>query len=735
MADDYYKMAGWDWAKKATGESIFGRLNLAGSALDEISQVVNHPLYHRAIWYMGKISFWDWVEEHGSWQKAKAEESFAILKQHYPDHRLLRMYMGEQFAFPEDSELEVAGAPQWAMTANRALNGLLDVIYYWVDNRQAENGEFGGKYDDDVEMLRWWPVARLAADDQKTLLGMQRLVNGVWNSDWIVNGFSRKVRDVEHAAEPVADTQPMMIGLDYGNPVYVERCMQSAKGLDLWTGFNSRGHRHFKSSWYSATELDLRPPRDCDVPMNARTIKAVRWLAWYNRHPLAIQFLREWADAWLEDCLRTDKGKPYGIVPSAIRFEDDAIGGHADNWHHPGMFWHYYDFRGGNRMLQQFLATYLLIDDPRYLEPIEAALKLVKKFAGQDVSTASVGSEAWVVKVLRHSHGFSETIEQWRLLIGDTRFDDLLIIVGSDYLKFRLTGDRKYLIAGSEQILNGTKYNRELITTEAYFTDRVDIGNIHENRDWAGSHLESMYTGNSLLDGFYPFYNISWSGLDADFAAVVLESNREQLRVLVYNFAEEARAGTIHFWTLAPGKYEFRQGVDQDDDGILDIESLQDEFIVQDRIASHTVILPSRTPQIIEVQQKEAWNPLSVELADLAIVLNEVRIITNNDDSTVEVVVPVHNIGIIAAIDFMVELQATVAGDEIILAQKQVAKLEAPLDLQPKIVEVSLKVPASQIQSETISIVVDPTQKIEEITEVNNRVVINPDRLRVANLE
>ena len=114
--------------------------------------------------------------------------------------------------------------------------------------------------------------------------------------------------------------------------------------------------------------------------MNTRTVKAALWLAWYNRHPFVMQFLREWGDSWLEDCLRTEKGKPKGIVPAAVRYSNDEIGGHSDNWHHPNMFWDYFNYRGGARILNLLLLNSIFFDDDKYLEPIYLSMELIKKY-------------------------------------------------------------------------------------------------------------------------------------------------------------------------------------------------------------------------------------------------------------------------------------------------------------------------------------------------------------------
>ena len=727
LADQDYKMAGWEWANELTGEGLFSRLNTVGLALEEIAQVPHHPLYHAAIWHLGKMAFWSWIEQHHPPQLAKAEKYFSILREHYPEHRLLRMYSGEQLPFRStDLTLRDEGIPNWALSPNRALKGALEIIHYWVENRQAENGEFGGKFDDDVEMLRWWPIARLAAGDQVTLTGMRRLVDGIWRSDWITEGFSRRVRDVEHAAEPVADTHPMLIGLDYGNPVYVERCMESIRGLrDLWTGVNSRGHRHFRSSWYSSTEIDARPPRDCDVPMNTRTVRAARWLAWYNRHPFAMQFLREWGDAWLEDSLRTDKSKPQGIPPAAVRFEDDALGGHSDNWHSPDMFWDYYNFRGGVRMFQQFLVNYLLFDDPKYLKPIELALDLVTRHHGKSVEGAPVGSEAWVAGILRNSEGFRNTVAQWRLLTSNPDFDNLLNEIGSDYPKFRMTNHTGFLVKGSLPIIERTSLNRELLTTEAYFTDRVEIRNIHGGKDWGTSHLESMFTGGTLSDGFYPFYSVSWAGLGSDFTAVVRESNREEIRILAYNLGTEPRRGYLSCWNLAAGQFEFLQGPDENEDGVADETVLKEEFETSGRAYRHSVHLPPRSPQIIHIRmiQPEPEQPFQ-ELADLAINRGEIQINKTGAASVNEVVIPVHNIGIAEASNIEVQIRTGDGDSGTVLARELIKRIEAPLDLEPRVVAVRMEVPTSELGDDSFVVEIDPQDQIREITELNNRVTV-----------
>ncbi len=719
QADSYYKMAGWDWAKKLTDESIFPRMDLAARIMECGTRLSEHPLQHRYSWELGRISFMTWVEEHTDFTHTTAMEQFQYLKPFYPDFRLLKVYLGENIiTINESLEIVDPNAPEWAVKSAEALKQINDLIRYWVVFRQAPNGEFGGKYDDDVEMLRWWFISRLASDNQTTLVGMRKLVDGIWDSGWITNGFSTKLRDVEHSSEPISDSQPMMVGLDFGNPKYVERCMESMKGIrDIWTGINDYGHRHFKSSWYSYKEIDSSPPKDCDVPMNTRTVRALRWVAWYNHHPFAIEFMKEWGDAWLEDCQRTDNGKPYGIVPSAIRYEDDRIGGHADNWHHPGMFWSYYDFRGGIRIMQQMLATYTLTGDNKYLEPIEVALELVRKYQTLDTQNAETGSEAWVAGMLKNSGGFGSVTEQWRIITGNSSYDDVLMSSGSDYLKFRISGNKNYIVSGSQRIIDGIISGRELVSTEGYYTDRIEIGNIHNSDVWASSHLESVYLGSTLDEGFHPFYHISWTGFSDDFAALVLESNSKELKILVYNFLDQSQQGKLNLWYLNPGKYTMKQGGDENEDDIIDNEDLDTSFVLNQRFGSLEISIPSRQLQVISIQQEKSL-PISTSLCDLAVANDEIIISTQDNRSTISISVPVHNIGNARAEN--VEVVAYVGDRQI--AEYSILEIPAPLSLESEIVRIDFELKTAEVQDEEISIIVNPKGIINEITLTNNTV-------------
>ena len=723
----FFRVAGWEWGRTIyAGHGLFDLNNIAGMSFGEAATLANHPLYPASVWLRGKAAYWLWVEQHDRPMILLADSCLAVLRQWYPDDPLLTMYRGES-RFEIDHTASPPGVPRWAFLQKNLILTVLDVIHYWVQTRQAENGEFGGKYDDDVEMLRWWPVARLAYGDSLALVGMKRLVDGIWHSGWIEKGFSRKVRDVEHSAEPVADTQPMMVGFDYGNPVYVERCMESVKGIrDLWTGINAKGHRHFRSSWYSATAVDTAPPKDCDLAMNTRTVKAAQWLAWYNRHPFVLQFLREWGDAWLEDCLRTDKGKPAGIVPAAIRYSDDAIGGHADNWHHPGMIWDYYNYNGGSAILQQLLLNTILLGEQKYLAPIELSLALVKKHEREDAAGAPIGSELWASKILQSSENFWEVIELWRLSTGNSTFDDLIMRAGSPYLRFILSRDKTHLTSAMTGIVNTLTRNIDLLKAEGYFTDRVELRDMREGDSQVSSFMEAMLLGASLNSAAYPFNRVSWKGFDTSFSAIVLRSDTSEISVTTFNHAASPIGGSLIATDLHPGTYRLALGKDRDGDGRMDTTRLLREVTVAGRRTTLPLTLQPSEEELVELTPIKTSRPsLSLDLPDVAITQDEARLIFTGGDA--RAVIPVHNIGSGPAPECTYVL-SKVGNGNLEVARGTIAPLAAPLDLEPKIRTITLRLSDSRPASYILQL--DPEGRIPELNETNNTCVFSVESRR-----
>jgi hypothetical protein len=556
MAERLYAMRGWEWADEQTGMGMFDRLNQAVMLLDgllgaDLTQA--DLLTDRALFLRGRLLYW--LEKEG--EIAGAPNDLETLAEKYPDDDLLAMYLGEKIARRDDCDrLETTPtAPAWSTAQREALCRMRQVSHWWVNERQAENGEFGGKLGDDVELLRWWAPLVLSGD-KTAQRGWQRLADGVWQSRHVDAGYARRIRDVEHAAEFVADTAPMMIVLS-DDLQYEQRLARSVPLFaNLWTGFTPKGHRFFRSAWFSSSQIDARPPKDRDVEYTARAARALRYLAWRRPDPHVEKLLHEWSQAWVSAALRTDKGKPRGIIPPSVRFADEAINGDEPAWHRANLYWDYFEWESGvgSMLLDQLLFTYTLTRDEALLEPMTASLELIMSEAASLDATIpralEEGSPVWAADKLIRSRSFWSVVEQWRLLTEDNRWDDLIMRYGTAYARYRISGDERHLTDGLDFILSGVRYNTPLLTSEALHTDRVYVPG------W--EHLKAMLTGDGMSENSSPYFAVTWENTEEDFTALVRDSSREHLEVQVFSHSPAPREVVMRLWQLAPGKYRVR---------------------------------------------------------------------------------------------------------------------------------------------------------------------------------
>jgi hypothetical protein len=559
VAEKLFAMRGWQSADQQTGLGMFDRLNQSLVLLDSLlSTAGDDPLAERARFLRSRLLYWLDKQHEGN-EIANGRGDLELLYRRHPHDPLLAMYCGELIDTPDpcDSCSAAPTAPAWSQAQFEALCRLRSIAHWWA-SRQGATGEFGGKFNDDVELLRWWSPLTLSGD-LKARQAWQRLADGVWQSDQILNGYSRKLRDVEHAAELVADTAPLMV-LHSDDPRYERRLEHSTDLFEkLWTGRSEQGHRFFRSAWFNSTAIAEGEPRNRDVEYNARAVRAIRYLAW--KQPAAERerrLLHEWSTAWAVAAKGTDKGKPAGIVPPSIRFPDEAINGDETSWHEANMYWDYYDWaaHAGSLMLDQMLFTFTLTGDENLLEPIHAALELVDAEAPSTTGeplAATPGSRAWAAQRLVESPMFWRVVEQWRFLRRDARWDHLIMRHGTDYSRYRLTRDEQHLVRGLDRLLAAVRYNTPLLTSEAIHTDRVYAPG------W--EHLKAMLTGDGMPENSSPYFAVSWENTDAGFTGLVRDVRRERLEVEIFSHSSHDRAITMRLWQLPSGEYVLLQKI------------------------------------------------------------------------------------------------------------------------------------------------------------------------------
>jgi hypothetical protein len=706
LACSYVSGGGWSWASKKTGMSAIHRCFAAADLLASITADEKHPLHDRATYLLARVYYWLDLESGYDDLEKLAKKYFNKLQEKYPDHTVLKMYRGEKIP-NTNVTLPESDAPSWAVAQREVITRMSKLIEWWVTQRQTPNGELGGKYGDDVEILRWWLPAVLGADDSLARLGYTRLADGVWNSDAMDRGFARRIDDVEHAAELFRDTHPGMFMVQYGDPEYVERCLISMQHFqNVWTSVNEKGHRHFKSYYLSASKVLDSLPFDVDVALNARAVLPGLWATWYSQHPRMLQLFGEWCKAWIEDAARAGNGKPAGVLPSAIRYRDDRIGGYSDKWYEPGLSYDYYQWdhlSHVNELLYHMLGMYSLTGDKQYLQPTE----LLAKWMNEPVpaTAGEPGSEQWVRYQLNRGghennpvlHPMSKLFSMALQLTGDTLYTKLVNRYGQAFNKYTTDGDVTWLEKGLNDVLQSLRYNFPLQTNEALFTDRIYV---------KGSNvLMGMYTGHFGAGYEFPGMAVSWKNTGNDVAVFVRDATDTSLHISLYNF-DAAREVVMQTWRLKPGRYTV--SVSAEDKTGNSTDTKEQELIVNEQMEATRLSLQPQRGYRVTVKPVEFFNNnVSRNLADMAIAPRDVTFA----DKTVHY--RIHNIGSKEARNVKVTLLAD--GKEI--GQQQIAVLAAPLDLVPRIHEGNFPCELTRGQHR-LTIKIETTDN--EITKLNN---------------
>ncbi|MFT7036192.1 MAG: hypothetical protein ACJA2S_004721 [Cyclobacteriaceae bacterium] len=716
----FYDIGWWSWAVEQTGLSVFDRYHIASDLLRQVIVDVDGPLYDRSVYLLARVHYWLYKEQGNEYNRESYEKYFNILNAKFPDHPMVKMYNGDKVAHKSPFGINDPKAPAWANYQRESIHRLQEMTHWWADSIQADNGELGGSFGDDVEILRWWLPSILGADDQKARAGYTKLVNGVWNSGLLERAFSKKVEDVEHAAELFRDTHPAMFLMNYGNPIYVERCLVSMQNFrDLWTGINSYGHRHFKSCYLSASEIDETAPNAVDVPLNARATLPGLWATWYNQNPSTMDLFSEWGASWVEDAARAENGKPAGVFPAAVSYADDKIGGYAEEWHAPGegLGWGYFDWESLGHvceMYNQLLGLYAITGQESLLKPMNTTFDYMMSHKNpKNIDETIPGSEEWTAAQLwgktkegtKPNNSLMKLFGAAKAITGTTRYDDLIEKSGRHYSQYLVTGEEKYIEEGLEEILGAIRYNYPLFTTEVKFTDRVYVPN--------DDLLFGMYTGHIGSGYEFPGLSATWKNTGPEMAILVGKSGKNELNAQLYNFGDSKEIG-MHTWQLVPGRYRLTLTAKGDNGE----ELLNKELEINERTSYTAFYIPANKLIKLHIEQLSKYKALAFPRADVAISIEDVTIKADWDkQGDIPVNVTVHNIGNKSAKAIEVKIYDTHSNS--LLGTQKINALEAPNDLEPRSIVAQVSIP-KDMRNQEIKVLLSMAGS--EITLLNNEV-------------
>lgn len=463
-------------------------------------------------------------------------------------------------------------APEWANLQRVALEGNTDIVHWWIDTRQREGGYFGTGWGDDIEMWRrGWSSVLIAFDDPKASAAWEKLVNGVFELPHMNGGYSSIMTDVEHSAEDSADTLTPMMVLQRDNP----RWMQLAKrpvelARSSWMGTNERGQLQHKTIHFAGGRLNREPRYAADATYFCRVYQPAM-LSWQRtKDPELTEFFSQWANTWVDASMRAERGKPAGILPSAIRWPDGVVGGQEDPWHIPnlwgvGALYRWPQPNANNMMCNLMLLTWLQTGDEKYLQPLHAMARMWRDdLAGKYPDRETMGTVGWAAANVKRF--LMPSLIKYRLISGDTQYDDLLLADAQGYISYRIDGDETKLIADLKEHAEAMTHNFELYTSECRGGDRMLVS---ATRYFAYSkHVDpiaiprpevvyAMATGDPDPRLYCTIAAARWLTPPREIAAFVKQTDSKSMAAELYHFGKSQREMGVQLCMLDKGKYRW----------------------------------------------------------------------------------------------------------------------------------------------------------------------------------
>lgn len=247
---------------------------------------------------------------------------FAVNPHHIPGRYYWSSLNPEQ-GWPEfDQPVPPAGVPLWAFRQTEILRQWKYFLNWWINNRQIENGEFGGGLSDDGDFANCMPpLALMGVETDKITDSVRRLMDAYYNNGMFTNGLNTILTDALHATEEGINVQSELFLLDYGGPKIIERMMETASRIPDVTGINTSGHRHFRSSFLSSTKMATENPW-CWSSRYATTILSPGMaLVEFNNSPNVLKLIREVGDGYLAHARTDERGSR--AIPAEINYLTD----------------------------------------------------------------------------------------------------------------------------------------------------------------------------------------------------------------------------------------------------------------------------------------------------------------------------------------------------------------------------------------------------------------------------
>ncbi|NOX55222.1 MAG: hypothetical protein GXP27_12455 [Planctomycetes bacterium] len=541
------------------------------------------PLYPMTCLYRGRMLVWMTLESgnilHDPKRRRmfldKAVANFQQAQKAFPKNRIIGMYLGKPVPW-EKSLTPAESAPEWAVLIRENLERMTDIIVWWIDHRMQPDGQYGGGWGDDCEMWRWWVPVLIGFDDPKIVAAQAKFSRALLSQPHMKGGYTSVLTDVEHSAEDSSDVITPMMHLEPDSPEWKGRADRLAQLMrDLWTGVNQRGFLQFKSTYFSVDRVDRQPERACDTVYHPRAVQPAL-LLWQRTGDRELgKLFARWMDTWVDAAARAERGKPAGVVPSAIHWPDGRVGGLGPEWWDPRNHGEptLYQWPSALSMLNDtLLLTWFMTADEKYLRPLRsmAAIRL-RYLKDRPAGSPRPGSEAWCAARLGL---LASTLAKYRSLTGRTEFDELLQREG--YPVGDLSPDQRMekLMPRLRASSAALRVNFAGYTSEVRWTDRVlrfpalFAPGMMFPKGVPGfetpnpSLIYSIVTGDPGRCGYFPLNAVRWLTSPRNIAAWVTEARADRFAARLFLWDEGPRSMAAELYLLRPGRYSLTLAID-----------------------------------------------------------------------------------------------------------------------------------------------------------------------------
>jgi hypothetical protein len=641
-------------------------------------------------------NFSNMTEEHVNSRRLNAYNRFYAditdLLRVDPSNDLGRKYWHEwnpETAPPDYTPPTVpADVPAWAYLQAKDVGYFQRIADFYVDKRQAWDGEFGGGLGDDSDFTNLFPsLALMGTEPEKLKTSLSRELEAMYENNMWTHGLATGQFDELHSYEDGLNVLGQSLMMDFGNPKDLERAMVTARRLEWLTGVNAAGHRHIRSSYFSGSKMAEGGVWGWTKGRSYMVFHPALDLVLFNGAPETRKMVLETVDGMLAHRKQEADGRFVTRTEIGFKSDEDLPWGDTTP---DFMFW----------------AAYRWTGDKKYLLPFMDAGPSSLAHISSDALDMLNLREPWGKQLVATADGADSTTR-----VATTRAQST---TGSaETFAWQVTGDPKYLNRLYAAQLQAES-NREWINTEgSLWIDRVtdSAGPMFVNTELQRARLGGIAL---VRNHIYPGNTVGWKfvapATPSSVGILVPEATPDHLKIIVYNLEARPVKAQMTGWEINPGKWEITQGTrgNLETDLVKSVSTRSENF---ERSTSLDFTFAPHTTTVLELKLVERGVPYWSR-PDLGISADDVSLEGN------QMKVTVHSLGSVDAPASKVVLRDS-SGK--VLAKADAAPLKAPLDLLPKTEVVTLVLP-SGADWKGGSVSVEITGTLPEITLMNNRV-------------